>query len=137
MGTFQTFLASKTITPKSIAITSKRIESFDETSRDLMGKRWSKRKDKATAAATKDSAAKKYAELNIAKPAQLGRGVSEKQINLAAKDLLITRKVRAKILKAVNTILVKKGQPATDMKTLFEGVKARVGKKPEVADKKK
>jgi len=129
MGTFQTFISSKSITPKAIAITSKRIESFDETSRDLMGKRWNKRKDK-------ESAAKKYAELNIAKPAQFGRGVSEKQINLAAKDLLLTRKVRAKILRAVNTILVKKNQPATDMKVLFEGVKARVGKKPEVAAKK-
>ena len=62
--------------------------------------------------------------------------MSEKQINLAAKDLLVTRKVRGKILKAVNVILTKKGQPAADMKVLFEGVKARVGKKPEVADKK-
>ena len=130
MGTFQTFLASKSLTPKSIAITSKRIEAFDETSRLLMGKRWSKR-------VTKETADKKYAELNIAKPTQYGRGVSEKQINLAIKDLLITRKVRGKILKAVNTILVKKGQPAVDMKTVFEGVKARVGKKPEVAEKKK
>ena len=130
MGTFQTFLASKSLTPKAIAITSKRIETFDETSRLLMGKRWNKRH-------TKETADKKYAELNIAKPVQYGRGVSEKQINLALKDLLITRKVRGKILKAVNTILVKKGQPAVDMKTVFEGVKARVGKKPEVAEKKK
>jgi hypothetical protein len=130
MGTFQTFLTSKSITPKAIAITSKRIETFDDTSRLLMGKRWNKRH-------TKETADKKYAELNIAKPPQYGRGVSEKQVNLAAKDLLITRKVRGKILKAVNTILVKKGQPAADMKTLFEGVKARVGKKPEVAEKKK
>ena len=130
MGTFQTFLASKSITPKAIAITSKRIESRDETARLLMGKRWNKRH-------TKETADKKYAELEIAKPAQAGRGVSEKQINLAAKDLLVTRKVRAKILKAVNTILTKKGQPAADMKVLFEGVKARAGKKPEVAEKKK
>lgn len=130
MGTFQTFLTSKSITPKAIAITSKRIEAFDETSRDLMGKRWSKRH-------TKETADKKYAELNIAKPPQQGRGVSEKQVALAAKDLLVTRKVRAKILKAVNTILAKKGEPAADMKVLFEGVKARVGKKPEVAEKKK
>ena len=137
MGTFQTFISSKSITPKAIAITSKRIESFDETSRDLMGKRWNKRKDKTAGAVSKDSAVKKYSEANIAKPAQFGRGVSEKQINLAAKDLLLTRKVRAKILRAVNTILVKKSQPATDMKVLFEGVKARVGKKPEVAEKKK
>ena len=130
MGTFQTFLTSKSITPKAIAITSKRIETFDETSRLLMGKRWNKRH-------VKETADKKYAELNIAKPAQYGRGVTEKQLAAAAKDQLVTRKVRGKILKAVNTILTKKGQPAADMKTLFEGVKARVGKKPEVAEKKK
>ncbi len=130
MGTFQTFLASKSLTPKSIAITSKRIEAFDETSRLLMGKRWSKR-------VTKETADKKYAELNIAKPAQAGRGVTEKQIAAADKDTAVTRKVRGKILKAVNVILTKKGQPAVDMKVLFEGTKARVGKKPEVADKKK
>ena len=129
MGTFQTFLTEKSITPKSIAITSKRIEAFDETSRLLMGKRWEKR-------VTKETADKKYAELSIAKPAQYGRGVTEKQIGAAVKDVAVTRKVRGKILKAVNTILTKKGQPAADMK-IFEGVKARVGKKPEVAEKKK
>ena len=130
MGTFQTFLASKSLTPQSIAITSKRIEAFDETSRSLMGKRWEKR-------VTKETADKKYAELNIAKPAQYGRGVTEKQINAAAKDAVVTRKVRGKILKAVNVMLTKKGQPAVDMKVLFEGTKARAGKKPETAEKKK
>ncbi len=130
MGTFQTFLSSKSITPKAIAITSKRIESFDETSRDLMGKRWNKRH-------TKETADKKYAELNLAKPTQYGRGVSEKQLAAAVKDAPVTRKVRGKILKAVNVMLTKKGEPAVDMKVLFEGVKARVGKKPETAEKKK
>ncbi len=130
MGTFQTFLSSKSITPASIAITSRRIESFDETSRDLMGKRWQKRK-------TKETADKKYAELSIGKPAQHGRGVTEKQINLATKDVAVARKVRSKILRAVNAILTKKGQPAADMKVLFEGSPARAGKKPEVAEKKK
>ncbi len=130
MGTFQTFLTSKSITPKQLAITSKRIESFDETARDLMQKRWGKRHNKETAT-------KKYAELEIKKPVQLGRGVTEKQINAASKDTLVTRKVRTKILRAVNTILVKKGQPAADMKTLFEGVKAREGKKPVKDEKKK
>ncbi|MFZ5438490.1 MAG: hypothetical protein ACOZQL_00710 [Myxococcota bacterium] len=129
MGTFQTFLESKSITPKQIAITSRRIEAFDETSRDLMQKRWGKRYNKET----KD---KKYTELNIGKPAQHGRGVSEKQIVAAAKDVPVARKVRSKILKAVNAILTKKGQPAADMKALFEGTKARAGKKP-VEEKKK
>ena len=44
--------------------------------------------------------------------------------------------VRSKILRAVNTILAKKGQPAADMKALFEGTKARAGKK-KVEEKKK
>jgi hypothetical protein len=130
MGTFQSFIESKSITPKHIAITSRRIEAFDEKSRDLMQKRWSKRADK-------ENASKKYAELNIEKPAQHGRGVTEKQVLAAAKDAAVARKVRSKILRAVNAILTKKGQPAADMKVLFEGTKARVGKKPETAAKKK
>ena len=129
MGTFQSFLTEKSITPKAIAITSRRIEAFDETSRALMGKRWKKR-------TTKETADKKYAELEIGKPAQHGRGISEKQVAAAAKDVAVSRKARSKILKAVNTILTKKGQPAVHMK-IFEGVKARVGKKPETAEKKK
>lgn len=129
MGTFQSFLESKGITAKQIAITSRRIERFDETGRALMQKRWKKR-------TSKEDAAKKYAELNIDKPTQMGRGVTEKAVVQAAKDTLVVRKVRAKILRAVNTILTKKGQPAADMKALFEGTKAREGKKPVVEKKK-
>jgi hypothetical protein len=130
MGTFQTFLSSKSITPKQIAITSRRVETFDEASRDLMQKRWNKRH-------TKETADKKYAELNIGKPAQAGRGVTEKQVTAASKDVPVARKVRSKILKAVNAIVTKKGEPAVDMKALFEGSKARAGKKPATDDKKK
>lgn len=130
MGTFQEFLSSKSITPKNIAITSRRIETFDDASRGLMAKRWTKRHSKETAD-------KKYAELDIGKPAQHGRGVSQKQVELAAKDAAVARKVRSKILKAVNVILTKKGQGAVDMKALFEGTKARAGKKPQTAEKKK
>lgn len=130
MGTFQSFLTSKSITPKQIAITSKRVETRDEASRDLMQKRWNKR-------VTKETADKKYAELNIAKPAHAGRGVTAKAVEAAAKDVPVARKVRSKILKAVNVILAKKGQPAADMKALFEGTKARAGKKPVTDEKKK
>ena len=56
----------------------------------------------------------------------------------AARDArYAARKARGKILRAVNVILAKKSQPAADMKALFEGTKARVGKKPEKADAKK
>jgi hypothetical protein len=130
MGTFQTFLSEKSITPRQIAITSRRIETFDDASRALMQKRWGKRKNK-------ENDKKKYAELDIGKPAQHGRGVSEKQIVAATKDLAVARKVRSKILRAVNVILTKKGQPAADTKVIFEGTKARAGKKPVVADKNK
>lgn len=130
MGTFQTFLTSKSITPKQIAITSRRIETRDEASRAIMQKRWGKRHNTETAS-------KKYAELEIGKAAQLGRGVSQKQVEAAAKDVAVARKVRTKILKAVNAILTKKGQPAADMKVLFEGSAPRVGKKPVTDDKKK
>lgn len=123
MGTFADFLTAKKISPKQIAITSKRIETEDETSRALQQKRWGKRYDKETAP-------KKYEELNIAKPAHLGRGISEKQVIAASKDVAVSRKARTKIVKAVNVILAKQKAPAVDHKALFEGTKARAGKKP-------
>lgn len=128
MGTFKSFMESKGLTGKQIAITSKRIESFDFENRDLLHKRAMKRQ-------TKEQADKKYDELGLKKPNAAGRGVTEVQIAAAASEKEVSRKVRSKILRAVNTILVKKGQPAADMKVLFEGTKARVGPKP-VAKKK-
>lgn len=130
MGTLQSFFESKGLTAKHVAITSRRIEAFDEASRGLMGKRATKRR-------TKDQAEKKYAELGIEKPKQMGRGVTEKAIASALADKPVARKVRSKILRAVNTILTKKGQPAADMKALFEGTKAKAGKKAEAAAAKK
>lgn len=123
MGTFKSFMESKGLTGKQIAITSKRIESLDAENRDLLHKRSLKRADK-------EQASKKYDELNLKKPNAAGRGVTEIQIAAAASEKDVSRKVRSKILRAVNTILVKKGQPAADMKALFEGTKARAGAKP-------
>lgn len=129
MGTFKSFTESKGITSKQIAITSRRIETLDQENRDLMSKRTMKRQDK-------ELAGKKYDELGLKKAAGMGRGVTEIQVAAALGDKEVVRKVRSKILRAVNTILVKKGQPAADMKALFEGSKARVGKKKEAAAKK-
>lgn len=123
MGTLKTFLDAKSITPKQVATTSHRIETWDHESRVLLVKRAAKRRDKEQVKA-------KYAELNIGKPAQLGRGVSENQVTAAMGDLPVPRKVRSKIVRAVNAILVKKGQPAADHKALFEGTTAKAGKKP-------
>ena len=68
--------------------------------------------------------------MNIAKPAQLGRGISEKQVVAASKDVAVSRVARTKIVKAVNAILAAKKEAAVDHKALFEGTKARAGKKP-------
>ncbi len=69
--------------------TSKRIETWDATSRTLLVKRFDKRGDK-------ELAAKKYSELEIGKPAQMGRGVSQKQVDAAIAEMPVARKVRSK-----------------------------------------
>lgn len=129
MGTFKSFLESKSITAAQIATTSRRIELSDQASRELLVKRVAKRR-------VKETADKKYAELNLEKPKTLGRGISLNQVQAVLADREISRKARTKILRAVNAILTKKNQPAADMKALFEGNKARAGKKPATAEKK-
>ncbi len=128
MGTLKSFLDSKGITEKQLVLVSSQLESFDEADRNAMLKRSAKRRDK-------EQAAKKYAELNLAKPKAMGRGLSSLQLSAAVADKPVARKVRTKILRAVNHVLSKKSQAAADMKALFEGTTARVGKK--VEEKKK
>lgn len=123
MGTLKTFLDSKKISPKQVHTTSKRIEMWDSASRTLLVKRFVKR-------GNKELATKKYAELDIAKPQQMGRGVSQRQVEAAMAEKPVARKVRTKILRAVNAILTAKKETAVDMKALFEGSKHRPGKKP-------
>lgn len=129
MGTLKSFLESKKITTKQVHTTSKRIESSDAAARVLLVKRVAKR-------ANKELAPKKYAELDLAKPTSMGRGVTVKQVEAASAEVAVSRKVRAKILRAVNTILTSKKEAAVDMKALFEGTKAKPGKKPKEEAKK-
>lgn len=128
MGTLKSFLDSKSITEKQLILVSGRLETFDEADRALMVKRSAKRRDK-------EQATKKYEELSLTKPKAMGRGLTALQLSAAVADKPVARKVRTKILRAVNHVLSKKSQPAADMKALFEGTKARVGKKTE--EKKK
>ena len=129
MGSFKSFIESKGITPAQLASTSRRIEASDLAARVLLVKRADKRR-------VKETADKKYAELGLDKPGTSGRGISQQQVELAMADREVSRKARSKILRAVNVILAKKSEPAADMKALFEGVKARAGKKPQTAEKK-
>lgn len=124
MGTLKSFLDSKGITEKQLIHVSGRLETFGDADRALMVKRAEKRRNK-------ELAAKKYAELELAKPKAMGRPLTSLQLSAAVADKPVARKVRSKILRAVNHVLSKKSQPAADMKALFEGTKARVGKKVE------
>lgn len=128
MGTLKSFLDSKGITEQQLVTVSRRIETNDEPTRALLVKRAGKRRGKETAT-------KKYAELDIAKPKTLGRGVSHQQLSAAVNDRPVSKRVRTKILRAVNTVLGSKKDAAAEMKTIFEGVTARAGKKPK--DEKK
>jgi len=118
MSTLKTFIDGQGIKPENIAITSRRIEAFKENDWLLRDQRAAKRRNEPE---------KKYAELNLAKPAP-GRGVSDKAVGIALEGKPVARKVRAKILRAVNTILTHKKQTAVDMKALFEGAEMRKGK---------
>lgn len=121
MSTLKTFIDGKGITTQAIAITSRRLEAFGENDWTLRDQRAAKRRNEPE---------KKYAEANLAKP-KSGRGVSLKVVEQAVAGKPVTRKSRAKILAAVNALLSKKKQGAADMKVLFEGAAARVGKKEE------
>jgi hypothetical protein len=121
MTTLKTFLDSKSITPEQVFLASRRIEAGDNTSRALLLKRAQKRSNK-------ELATKKYDELGLTKPPAFGRGLTESAISVALVGKAQSRKVRAKVLRAVNTILAQKKLDAADMKSLFAGVEVKKGK---------
>lgn len=130
MTTLKTFLDSKSITAEHLFLTSRRIETLDLEGRGLLLKRAQKR-------GNKDLATKKYAELELAKPKMAGRGLTKAAIGIAIAGKPQSRKLRSKVLHAVNAVLATKKQPAVDMKALFEGVEMRKGKAPVKKDAKK
>ena len=125
MGTLKTFIDSKGITPKAISLASRRVEAGGNEARSAQSARSKKRRLKMD---------KPYAELNMPKP-KSDRALSESQVTGAVNDKPLPKKVRAKVLRAINALLATKKQPAVDMKALFEGVVAKPGKKAKEAAK--
>ena len=125
MGTLKTFIDSKGITPKAIFVASRRVEAGGNEARTAQSARTKKRRLKLD---------KPYAELNLVKP-KSDRPLSDVQISSAVNDKPLPKKVRAKVLRAINALLASKKQPAVDMKAIFEGVAAKAGKKPKEAAK--
>lgn len=125
MGTLKTFIDSKGITDKALFTASRRVEAGGTEARWAQSTRTKKRRLKME---------KSYAELNMPKP-KSDRGLSASQIAGALADKPLPKKVRAKVLRAVNAALATKKQPAVDMKAIFEGSTVKAGKKPKEAAK--
>lgn len=127
MGTLKTFLDSKSITPKQVLAASNRLESWGNDGRWQISLRANKRRTKNE---------KSYTELNMTKPTT-GRGLSQNQLDAAIADKSLPRKVRSKVLRAVNAVLATKKQGAVELKALFEGTEVKKGKAPKAAAAKK
>ncbi|WP_224361813.1 hypothetical protein [Hyalangium versicolor] len=125
MGSFQQFLNDKQIDTKALTRLSAQLEAHSEEDAGLVHKRWAKRHDK-------DTQAKSYAELGIAKP-RSGRGVSAQQLRAALADQPLPPRVRGKIVRAVNAVLAKEGGKPVTHATLFGDVRHRQGVKPKAS----
>jgi hypothetical protein len=125
MSTFSDFLKSKNIPDAQIIGVSNAAESLTPADRILLAKRAEARK-----------AEKKYTEDNIEKP-RSGRGVKIESLTEAHEGKALPRKVRSKIVKAINTILTRRGQEAAKIDQIFGKGGLKVGKKPVKAVKKK
>lgn len=125
MGAFQQFLTQKQLDTTALARFSAQLEAHTDADQALSQKRWAKRRDK-------DNQAKSYAELNIGKP-KSGRGVSAQQLQAALADQPLPPRVRAKITRAVNALLAKKGAEPVASGALFGDIKPRAGAKPKAS----
>ena len=122
MGTLKTFVEQKGITEKHLLVASNRVEHGGNDARALLNARSKKRR-------IKETADKKYAELNLGKPVS-NRGLSSQQVAAALADKPVSKRVRSKVLRAVNAVLTAKYEAAFEMKAIFEGTAGREGKKP-------
>ncbi|MCE9667214.1 hypothetical protein LY474_05240 [Myxococcus stipitatus] len=119
MGAFQQFLNEKHITPATVLRLSRQLEARGGEHHLLSRKRATKRRDKETQG-------KSYTELGLSKPPS-GRGVSAQQLEAALADQPLTRKVRGKLVRAINAVLSKQGGGAVDSKALFGDAAVRAG----------
>ena len=110
MSNFSEFIQQNEITAAALVATSKGLENFTSSDRELMSKRH-------VARGAKDK--KSYEELNLAKAAHSGRGVSINTVNRAIAGTKLSRLARGKLLRAVNALLVQQKKDAVDVLALF------------------
>jgi hypothetical protein len=116
MGTFSDLLASRGIDQKQVYWRSQSIESAAENDAQLHRQR---------AEVRSKGPGGKYE--GVEKP-KSGRGVSLKQVQAAMADRPLPRKVRGKLLRAVNAEIARKKGVKVDVRGLFGTVKGTHGK---------
>ena len=125
MSALSTFLESKKITVGSLLAASNRLEARSPEDHALVIARVDAKKNKKEGAAP------------IAKP-KSGRGVSKKIIDAALAGGSITKRARAKILRAASHLVVeKKKEAAPTMKEVFGEEVAKKGESKGKKDVKK
>lgn len=118
MAKFAEVLKSLAADAKAVAEVSRKLERHNAKDHELVRQR------RRVAVA-----GKKLSEANIAKP-RTGRGLTVKAVELAVTGATQPRRVRAKLLRAVNAIAKHKKKNAVTAVELFGEAKVKVGKPP-------
>ena len=117
MSNLSDFLNEQGIKPESLVDVSQDLERLSPEERTTMVSRGQARKDK-----------KAYAELNLAKPAGRGRGLTMGSLHRAMLGQPVPRLVRHKVVRAVNAVLASAKKDAVDVRPLFGDVPSKKGK---------
>jgi hypothetical protein len=115
MSALGSFLESKSIKTGALLAASRRLEARTPADHELVLKRDEKKRTK------------KEGGEPIAKP-RSGRGLSKKQLDAALAGKGLTKRARAKTLRALTALLEKAKQPAPTIKDVFGEEKALAGK---------
>lgn len=125
MGVFADFINQHKISTDALVKASAKLEALTDQDVALRAKRTEKRAKQADVT---------YAKAEIAKP-KSGRGVSALVIEKAVADKPVAKRVRGKLVRAVNSVLGGKGEAATTAK-LFGKVGVKYGKRPKAKKKR-
>ena len=122
-STLSSFLARHDIAPEHVLAVSRRIERRSCADRDLAAARARKRRTQPEAT---------YLDAGIAKP-RSGCGVGRLHLNGALAGVLLRRRPRAKLLRALNAILAARGAaPVTATEVFGDPIPASTRAAPAV-----
>lgn len=118
MAKFAEVLKTLSADAQAVADVSSKLEGHNAQDHELVRQRRAAR-----------VAGKKTSEAGVKKP-RSGRGLTLKSVQAATTGAVQPRRVRAKLLRAVNAIAKHKKKPVVTAVDLFGEAKAKVGKPP-------